>query len=123
MSSSTPLQAASQSMPVFADPGATMSGGTPLIVAVSKSGITDEYHVLVKLQLLQAYDRTIFDLQQQLTHYRALLNVLLPKPLPSDELRLESTPLNAASVGLLDTIIEMKVANSPQLGMEETDEV
>jgi hypothetical protein len=100
-----------------------MGGGTPLIVAISKTGRTDEYHVLVKLQLLQAYDRAIFELQQQLAHYRALLDVLVPKPAPSDELRLEGTPINAASVRLLNTITQMKVSGSALRGVDETDEV
>ena len=121
--SSTPLQAAGYAVPVFLDPAATMGGGTPLIVAVSRTGKADEYHVLVKLQLLQAYDRAIFELQQQLAHYRALLDVLLPKPLPTDELRLEGTPLNAASVRLLNTIVEMKVSGSVLRGVDEADEV
>jgi hypothetical protein len=120
--SSTPLQAAGYAAPVYADLGATMGGGTPLIVAISKTGKTDEYHVLVKLQLLQSYDRAIFELQQQLAHYRALLDVLLPKPTPADELRLEGTPLNAASVRLLNTIAHMKVSGSTLRGIDETDE-
>ncbi len=121
--SSTPLQATGYATPVYADPAATMGGGTPLIVAISKTGRTDEYHVLVKLQLLQAYDRAIFELQQQLAHYRALLDVFLPKPAPPDELRLEGTPLNAASVRLLNTITQMKISGSALRGVDETDEV
>jgi hypothetical protein len=121
--SSTPLQAAGYAAPVYADPAATMGGGTPLIVAISKTGRADEYHVLVKLQLLQAYDRAIFELQQQLAHYRALLDVLLPKVAPADELRLEGTPINAASVRLLDSIVQMKVSDSVLRGIDEADEV
>lgn len=121
--SSTPLHATGYVAPVYADPAATMSGGTPLIVAISKTGRADEYHVLVKLQLLQAYDRAIFELQQQVAHYRALIDVLLPKPVLADELRLEGTPLNAASVRLLNTIIQMKVSGSALRGVDEIDEV
>ena len=121
--SSTPLQANNCAAPVYADPAATMSGGTPLIVAISKTGRADEYHVLVKLQLLQAYDRAIFELQQQLAHYRALLDVLLPKAVPADDLRLEGTPLNAASVRVLETIVQMRVPNLALRGIDEADEV
>jgi len=121
--SSTPLQSAGYAAPVYADPAATMSGGTPLIVAISRTGRADDYHVLVRLQLLQAYDRAIFELQQQLAHYRALVDVLLPKPVAMDELRLEGTPLNAASVRILDTIAQMKVSGSALRGIDETDEV
>jgi hypothetical protein len=120
--SSTPLQAAGYAVPVYADPAATMSGGTPLIVAISRTGRADEYHVLVKLQLLQAYDRAIFELQQQLAHYKALLDVLLPKHVPADELRLEGTPFNAASVRLVNTITRMRVSGSALRGVDETDE-
>jgi hypothetical protein len=120
--SSTPLQAAGYSSPVYADPAATMSGGTPLIVAVSKTGRADA-HVLVKLQLLQAYERAIFELQQQVAHYRALVDVLLPKPVPADELRLDSSPLNAASVRLISTIARMRDSGSARRGIDEGAEV
>jgi hypothetical protein len=121
--SSTPLQSAGFAAPVYADLATTMGGGTPLIVAVSKAGRADEYHVLVKLQLLQAYDRAIFDLQQQLAHYRALIDVLLPKPVAAEDFRLESSPLNAASVRVLDSIVRMRVPDSVLRGVDETNEV
>jgi len=121
--SSTPLQSAGYSSPVYADPAATMGGGTPLIVAVSKTGRADEYHVTVKLQLLQAYERAIFELQQQLLHYRALLEVLMPTPTETEALRLECTPLNAASIRLLDSIVRARVPTSAPRGLDEGEEV
>ena len=89
--SSTPLQSMRYSAPVYADPAATMSGGTPLVLAVYRAAKADDFHVTVKLQLLQAYERAIFELQQQLVHYKGLLEDLLPKAEPVEELRLEPT--------------------------------
>lgn len=114
--SSTPLQ--SVAYPVYADPTATMRGGTPLILGVSKISGPDEYHVIVKLQLLQAYDRAIFELQQQLVHYKTLLEVLLPKPEDSDVLRLDSFAMNPTTVRVLDSIISAKVPASVTRGMD-----
>jgi hypothetical protein len=108
--SSTPLQASSYMWPVYADPAATMSGGTPLVVAISKAGKAADYNVTVKLQLLIAYDRVIFELQQQLAHYKSLVDVLLPKPPQTEELRLDAAPLNAASVRLLDSITRARIS-------------
>jgi hypothetical protein len=121
--SSTPLHSATYPVPVYADPAATMGGGTPLIVAVSRAGKTDEYHVTVKLQLLQAYERVIFELQQQLVHYRALLQDLQPTASQQDELRLEASPLNAATVRLLDSIVQSRMTKPLLLGQNEPDEI
>jgi len=121
--SSTPLQAASYMGPVYADPAATMSGGTPLVLAVSRAGQAREYHVLVKLQLLQAYERAIFELQQQLAHYRALLEGALTGIEQPDQLRLDYTPLNAASVRLLNSIVECRFPTVPLRGSDEPDEI
>ena len=120
---STSFETATYSSPVYADPVATMSGGTPLIVAVSRSGHADEYHITVKLQLLQAYERAIFELQQQLVHYRALVENLLPRAEPPEVLLLESTALNPASVRLLDSIVRARASMAAQRGCEEADEV
>ena len=110
------------STPVYADPAATMSGGTPLIVAVSRVGRADEYHVTVKLQLLQAYERAIFELQQQVAHYRALVENLLPRSAQPEDLRQDWSPLNSESIGLLNSIAAVR-ANAPQLrGCDEADE-
>ncbi len=114
-------QSATYSSPVYADPAATMSGGTPLIVAVSR-GRADDYHVTVKLQLLQAYERAIFELQQQVVHYRALVEDLLPKSAQPEELRLDSSPLNPASVRLLDSIASLKTGAAQLRGHDEPDE-
>jgi hypothetical protein len=118
---STPLQTATYSTPVYADMAATMGGGTPLIVAVCKTGRTDECQVLVKLQLLEAYERAIFELQQQLSHYRVLIDVLLPKQVAPDELRLDQISLNAASVGVLESITNMRVSETALRGLDEPD--
>jgi len=99
-----------------------MGGGTPLIVAISRASRTDEYHVTVKLQLLQAYERAIFELQQQVVHYRALVEELLPRSAQSDELRLESSSLSTASVQLLDSIINSRVTTAELRGYAELDE-
>jgi len=120
--SSTPLQAMSYSSPVYADPAATMSGGTPLILAVSRAGKAGEYHLIVKLQLLQAYERAIFELQQQIVHYKSLIEGLLPKTGPPEQLRFEATPLNAASVRLLNSIVEARMPRSPLRGLDEPEE-
>lgn len=119
--SSTPLQSMSNSAPVYADPAATMGGGTPLILAVSASR-AGEYHLTVKLQLLQAYERAIFELQQQVVHYKALVEGLLPRPEPPEQLRLEATPLNAASVRLLNSIVEARMPIYPVRGSDEPEE-
>lgn len=120
--SSTPIQ--SSGYPVYADPAATMSGGTPLIVAVSRTGKIDESHVTVKLQLLQAYERAIFELQQQLVHYKTLLNVFMPVPAEAEALRLDSSePLNAASVRLLNSIVSARIPDSARRGMDEEGEI
>lgn len=115
-------QTATYSSPVYADPAATMSGGTPLIVAVARVGRADDYHVTVKLQLLQAYERAIFELQQQVVHYRALVEDLLPKSVHSEELRLESAPLNAASVRLLDSIVSVRTNANQLRGHDEPED-
>lgn len=115
-------QTQTYSSPVYGDPTATMSGGTPLIVAVSRVDSADEYHVTVKLQLLQAYERVIFELQQQVVHYRALVENLLPRLAQPEDLRQNWPALNAPSVNLLDSIVNVK-ANAPQLcGYDEADE-
>ena len=120
--SSTPLQSTSYPAPVYADPAATMSGGTPLILAVSRAGKAGEYHLTVKLQLLQAYERAIFELQQQVVHYKALIEGLLPRQEPEEGLRFEATPLNAASVRLLNSIAETRMPISPLRGLDEPEE-
>ena len=111
------------SSPVYANPAATMGAGTPLILAVSRAGRADEYHVTVKLQLLQAYERAIFELQQQLIHYKALVEDLLPKSSASEGLRLQTVTLNPASVRLLDSITHSNASAAAQRGYEEPDEV
>jgi hypothetical protein len=122
--SATPLHSAIYPSPVYADPAATMSGGTPLIVAVSRAGRTDDYHVTVRLQLLQAYERAIFELQQQVAHYKALVDDLLPKVEQSERLRLDPTPLNAGSVRLLDSMVKSRMpAVAQPHGYDESDEV
>lgn len=115
-------QSATYSSPVYADPAATMSGGTPLIVAVSREGRADDYQVTVKLQLLQAYERVIFELQQQVVHYRALVDDLLPRPPQPEELRLETSTLNNASVRLLDSIVSSRVTAAQLSGHSEPSE-
>ena len=115
-------QSATYSSPVYADPAATMSGGTPLIVAVSRVGRADDYQVTVKLQLLQAYERAIFELQQEVVRYRALVDDLFPKSTQSEELRLESSPLNAASVRLLDSIVSVRTNASQLSGYDEPED-
>jgi hypothetical protein len=120
--STTPLQGMNYSAPVYADPAATMSGGTPLILAVSRADKAGEYHLTVKLQLLQAYERAIFELQQQVVHYKALIEGLLPMPESPELLRFEATPLNAASVRLLNSIIEARMPVSPRRGLDEPEE-
>jgi hypothetical protein len=120
--SSTPLQ--SGNYPVYADPAATMGGGTPLIVAISKTGKIDDYHVTVKLQLLQAYERAIFELQQQLVHYKTLLDLFMPGSVRTEPLRLDSaTSLNAASIRLLDSIVSARIPTSAPRGLDEDGEV
>jgi hypothetical protein len=121
--SSTPLHSVSYATPVYADPIATMGGGTPLIVAVSLAGLPDEYHITVKLQLLQAYERTIFELQQQLVHYKALVHDLLPKIPIEEQLRLDATPINEATVRLLDSIVRARITNAPLRGQDEPEEM
>src|SRR5271157_4600908 len=118
---STPLQ--STGYPVYADPAATMGGGTPLIVAISKTGRADDYHVTVKLQLLQAYERAIFELQQQLAHYKTLVGVFMPEPQATEVLRLEGTPLNAASIRLMDSIVSARIPLTVPRGLDEEGEV
>lgn len=119
---STPLQSMSYSAPVYADPAATMSGGTPLILGVSRADKAGEYHLTVKLQLLQAYERAIFELQQQIVHYKALIEGLLPSTEPPEQLRFEATPLNAASVRLLNSIVEARLPRTPLRGLDEPEE-
>jgi len=120
--SSTPLHSTSYPMPVYADPAATMGGGTPLIVAISRAGRSDEFHVTVKLQLLQAYERTIFELQQQLVHYRTLIQDLLPRNSEEEQLRLEGAPLNQATVRVLDSIVRSRMTTAPLRGQDEPEE-
>ncbi len=120
--SSTPLHSTSYTRPVYADPIATMGGGTPLIVSIALAGIADEYHVTVKLQLLQAYERTIFELQQQLVHYKALIHDFLPRTPLEEHLRLEAAPINEATVRLFDSIVRAKIAGAPLRGQDEPPE-
>jgi len=119
--SSTPLQTSGRSWSVYADPAATMSGGTPLIVAISKGAQAVDYHVTVKLRLLLAYERAIFELQQQVTHYKNLVDVLSPKRIQPEEFRLESTPLNAASIRVLNSIVSARIPPSALRGIDEED--
>ena len=121
--SSTPLRSASFSAPVYADPIATMGGGTPLIVAVSMSGMKDEYHVTVQLQLLQAYERTIFELQQQVVRYQALFNDFLPRAPLEEQLRLNASSLNEATVRLVNSIVQTRMTNAPLRGQDEPEEM
>ena len=100
-----------------------MGGGTPLIVAVSRAGKADEYHITVKLQLLQAYERAIFELQQQLVHYKALLQNLMPMTSEQDQLRLDASPLNTATARLLNSIARSRTASTPLRGLDEPDEM
>jgi len=115
--SSTPMQAGGYSWRVYEDPAATMSGGTPLVV--SRAGRAD--YVAVKLHLLLTYERVIFELQQQLTHYKNLVDVLSPRPVQPEELRLESTPLNAASVRVLNSIVSARIPATALRGLDEED--
>ena len=119
--SSTPLQSRG-SWSVYADPAATMSGGTPLILAVSKPGKPVDYHVTVKLQLLVAYERAIFELQQQVLHYKSLVDVLSPKRTGMDELRLEIAPLNEASVRVLNSIASARISRFAFRGLDEQED-
>lgn len=119
--SSTPLQATGP-WSVYADPAATMSGGTPLILAVSKGGKAAAIdYVTVKLQLLVSYERTIFELQQQVLHYKSLVDVLTPRRVYEEEFRLEETPLNAASVRVLNSIVGARISSSVLRGLDEED--
>jgi hypothetical protein len=117
------IQASTYSSPAYADPATTMGGGTPLIVAVSRAGRADEYQITVKLQLLQAYERAIFELQQQLVHYRALVDVLIPKEQDSERLRFEARPLNLASIRLLNSMLNPLISSGAKHGYDEPDEV
>jgi len=119
--SSTPLHASGSSWSVYADPAATMSGGTPLIVAISKAGEPVDYQVTVKLRLLIAYERAIFELQQQVAHYKSLVDVLTPRRGQPEEFRLESTPLNAASVRVLNSIVGARIPASTLRGLDEEE--
>ena len=93
-----------------------------MIVAVSRVGRADEYHVTVKLQLLQAYARAIFELQQQIVHYRALVDNLLPKSTEPEDQRQGWPTLNAPSVALLDSIVSVRASTPQFCGYNEPDE-
>lgn len=108
--------------PLYADPSGTMGGGTPLIVAVSKAG-REDYQVLVRLQVLQAYDQMIFELQQQLLRYKMLLDQLTARKSPfADELRLEAKPMTPASARIVDSIVRAKPSRKIRRGYEELDD-
>jgi len=122
MSAASQPSTYSSTSPVYADLAATMGGGTPLIVAVSRSGMSDDYHVTVKLQLLQAYERAIFELQQQVVHYKALADGLLTMREKPERLRLELTQLNAASICLLNSLVDARISGRQFRGHDEPDE-
>jgi len=122
--SSTLLRGLPDSLPICADPAATMGGGTPLIVAIARSKQGEDYHVLVRLQLLQAYERVIFELQQQLLRYKVLIEQLAPKPVEEHEWpHTEPMALNAASVRMLDSVLRPPRSTRPLLGYEEPEDV
>ena len=123
MSSTTTRISTQAVIPLYADPAGTMGGGTPLILAVSKTSGQDDVRVLIKLRVLQAYDQMIFELQQQLLRYKAIVDQLAaPTASAPEELNLQFKPFNSASVRLLDSIVRAAPTSQILRGSEELDD-
>ncbi len=88
----------------------TMVGGTSLLAPRSalarlSAGEMPTY-VSVQLEVILDYERTILELRRELLHYRRLLAQLQQQGRSEEYLELrQSTPLNAASIRLLNSII------------------
>jgi hypothetical protein len=83
-----------------------MSSGTPL----GSQPIAD--YVLLSIDRIVDYERTILELRQQLIHYRNLLAV---KPKTREPEYMESATLealNPASTALLNAILEVRIPQS-----------
>jgi hypothetical protein len=88
---------------------------TPAYVALPVKAFFQYERQLLELQeAVFQYERNILELRHELSHYKDLLSELLPVASPSEEYFYAEpvVPLDASSVGLINSIISAQVPNS-----------
>jgi hypothetical protein len=72
--------------------------------------------VIVTSDVIHTYEQIIFDLQRQVLRYKALLDHYLRGERVEDEIAVEpSTPLSAAALGTIDSILRVRLTESSVL--------
>jgi hypothetical protein len=68
--------------------------------------------VLVKLTLIQTYERMIFELQQEVLRYKVLVDQMLARAVaPNEEFPEPSISVTPGAVALLDSVLQ--ASNEP----------
>lgn len=84
------------------EPGTPLPGGSELD--------RSQNAVLVQLNVLQTYERIIFELQQQVIRYKVLLDQFMARSARWEEGPAElSTPISTASSRILDSIARTRI--------------
>jgi hypothetical protein len=79
--------------------------------------------VIVTADVIQTYQQIIFDLQRQVLRYEALLEYYLRGERAEDEIAVEpSTPLSAASLGMVNSILRVRLTESSVLRAYDEEE-
>lgn len=116
-----PFPSAGKSVPLFGGFSLVREGGTPLLDP-SNNALGET--ITVRTDIVRQYQQIIFQLEQQVYEYRTLLNRVLhkePTPDIEDEAML-SSPLNAASIEMVNSIIYAQVDNDAILRAYDDDE-
>lgn len=79
--------------------------------------------VVVTPDVIQTYQQIIFDLQRQVLRYKALLEYYLRGERAEDEIAIEpSTPLSAAALGTVNSILRVRLTESSVLRAYDEEE-
>jgi hypothetical protein len=113
---STPLPSSRTGLSIFATPSGTALLGE---IVSDIAGPT----IIVRTNVIRAYEETIFQLERQVLHYQNLLKNLERRPTVTAEDEAEmSSPLNAASIELINSVLRARVPNDAYFRADDDDE-
>lgn len=116
----SPLQLSRTPLALHGEYISVGGGETPLPSVESSQG---SEVVIVNIDIIRTYERMIFELERKVLQYQILFKQLMRKPEEIQEaVALPSSPLNPASIALVNSIIRARVPEESILRAWDAEE-
>lgn len=107
-------------IPLFSDTPGFGTQETPLLIAYPSRAA--EQIVVVEQSVIRTYQTIIFELRLQVMRYKALLEQVSQKREAIEEIEENPTPLNAASIEFVRSLIETRIPETAILRANNEEE-